>query len=184
MKNTVATLTQSPMKFVLVFVLFFAVSLYAHATDEDEYFSTFYEEQLNAFPATSLPVARQANLKLKGNKKALPYKSELLSNWENADEPNFAGHYFVMEPFICGRACTIIFIADWNTGRIFTTPDPGTGFATVKTKRESRLLIMHPARTCVLGNAEKYVFDGAKFHQIQRDECRKVFGTSSFEHSR
>jgi len=162
------------IRFLIFAALFFFIGLRCHANEGPEgleELETFYEEQLRAFPSKPAPPLRKAKqLQLKGNKKALRYRTSLTWSWSSAEEPNFAGRYFVPEDIGCGTECRVIFIVDWNTGRIMTPPQNHSYF---RVERTSRLIILNAFPHCTaFGSPILYTFDGAKFKEIKHDKCQ------------
>ncbi|MDR2220132.1 MAG: hypothetical protein LBE24_06080 [Methylobacillus sp.] len=136
---------------------------------QNEILTPFYDEQLRAYPVKPAPVGKKAPLQLKGNREALRYKTNLGRAWNEATEPNFAGHYFAVDSIGCGTGCRVTFVIEWNTGRIFKVPYN----AYFHSERTSRLLILFDAPYCTAdGPPILYVFDGAKFREIKHDKCK------------
>lgn len=159
---------------VLVVFLFLTSGSFAVQAPEQpsESLVGFYDENFKKYPSLKVELSTKALLQWRSDKKARKYKTSLLSSWNAAKSPNFAGHYFAASGIGCGTGCAVIFIIDWNTGKIFY-PKEDHAFLT---KKESRLLVLKPYDECTaFGPPILLEFRDGLFHEIQHSKCQTAF---------
>lgn len=133
---------------------------------EKKSLSAFYESQFKKYPVAASGVGVKASLLLQTNQKARQYKTRLTEAWVGAKEPNFAGHYVAIDQIGCGTGCVVIFIVDWNTGRISTPPRD----AAFQFRKASRLIVLNPYDECtVYGPPILYEFVDGFFRKVENE---------------
>ncbi|WP_224366806.1 hypothetical protein [Hyalangium versicolor] len=157
------------MKALHLLPLFLALVLAstARADEDSDSLTGFYEAQFKAFPATPVPLKAKASLQW--NPKARRYRTRIKQAWEEAKEPNFAGHFYAVENIGCGTGCLVIFVIDWNTGEIFSPPEDH--FFAVH--NNSRLMISKAYDSCTAyGPPILLEFTGKRFREVKHDRCK------------
>jgi hypothetical protein len=160
-------MTASPPLLLLLTLL---VTSSAWADDEPSSLTAFYEAQFKAFPAPQGRLKAKAPLQWK-NPEARKYRTRLKEAWAEAKEPNFAGHYFVPDNIGCGTGCLVVFVVDWNTGAILSSPEHHY----FEVRKDSRLMILKAYDACTAyGPPLLLEFTGGRFREVKHDQCTRL----------
>jgi hypothetical protein len=126
------------MKKYIISILIFYITILSFSQDRVRYKPKYYFKDFKV-KINSFNTVQRANFKT--NPDAIRFRTKITEALKNTKNPNFAGHYLVVE-WGCGPSCQCNVIIDMINGNVYEGICTSESYAS---KSNSRLFITDPA---------------------------------------